>query len=314
MTLKSRTKTILYFNGLLALFIIIWGAWVRLSGSGAGCGEHWPLCNGAIVPLNPSYKTFIEFAHRLSSGVFGLTVLAQLWFSRKDYPKGHQIIWGSWAFLILTIVEALIGAVLVKKGLVVDNSSALRAWVIGAHLVNTLLLMGAWGFCQRVVSSIEPFIYQAPSSKQKLLGFIGLSLFLIVGAFGAITALGNTLFPSQSLSEGFASDFSVDSPFLIQLRIFHPILAVGLGLWWYILSLTYPQGLQKHREKEVQTWAQAIQVLVFISLGFGVVNYLLMAPVWAALAHLGLADIFWLASVGYLCRVHFHEKGLGTAG
>jgi cytochrome c oxidase assembly protein subunit 15 len=305
MQLKSRTKTILYFNGLLALFIILWGAWVLLSGSGAGCGDHWPLCNGEILPLNPSYKTFIEFTHRLSSGIFGITVFLQLLFAKWDYPKGHQIFKGSLAFLILTIVEALIGAVLVKKGLVVDDSSVMRAWVIGAHLVNTLLLMGAWGYCQRVVSKASPFKYQVMTTKQKLAAVWGISLFLLVGAFGAITALGNTLFPSSSLSEGLASDFSSSAPFLIQLRVYHPILAITLGLTWFLISNLY---VKETEVGDQAGWPQGLQALVFISLGFGVLNYLLMAPVWAALVHLALADIFWLVAVGHLCRIHYKSE------
>ena len=35
------------------LLVIVWGAYVRASGSGAGCGNHWPLCNGVVVPNAP---------------------------------------------------------------------------------------------------------------------------------------------------------------------------------------------------------------------------------------------------------------------
>src|SRR5215813_13700333 len=60
------------------LLVIVWGAYVRASGSGAGCGSHWPLCNGEVIPGSPTIKTVIEFSHRLSSGLALLLVVGAL--------------------------------------------------------------------------------------------------------------------------------------------------------------------------------------------------------------------------------------------
>lgn len=288
----SKTGKLIVFNFLLALFIILWGAWVRLSGSGAGCGDHWPLCHGEVIPLTPSVKTLIEFTHRLTSGIFGFTVLGQVIFAAKEFGKKHAQFKLSIIFLFLTIVEALIGAVLVKKGLVVDDDSALRAWVIGAHLVNTLLLMGSLTLCA--------FFHQKETKWSScnegprwegVAASLGLFLILIVSAFGAVTALGNSLFPSDSLIQGMASDFDPDAPFLIRLRIYHPGLAILSGVLWIIL-------LTKWRElKEVTASSQFTLSLVFVAIGFGAVNWLLMAPVWGALTHLFLADLVWVSLV-----------------
>ena len=51
------------------LLVILWGAYVRATGSGAGCGSHWPLCNGEVVPRSAGLATLIEFTHRATSGV-----------------------------------------------------------------------------------------------------------------------------------------------------------------------------------------------------------------------------------------------------
>jgi heme A synthase len=51
------------------LLVILWGAYVRATGSGAGCGSHWPSCNGEVIPRSPSSETMIEFTHRLTSGL-----------------------------------------------------------------------------------------------------------------------------------------------------------------------------------------------------------------------------------------------------
>lgn len=297
------TAKLILFNGFLALFIILWGAWVRLSGSGAGCGEHWPLCHGQVIPIAPSLKTLIELTHRLTSGIFGLTVLAQWYFSFKEYGKKHPQFLASFAFLVVTIIEALIGAVLVKKGLVVDDTSAMRAWVIGAHLVNTLLLLGVLASCYCFIHTPLELKRQIMRPLEKWLALTGLVLFLIVGAFGAITALGNTLFPSTDLIQGLASDFDPNAPFLIRLRVYHPTMAGLLGAIWIGLLVSW-----RERE-ELATLAQISLGLIFISLGFGVANWLMMAPTWGALTHLFLGDLLWMSiCVTTINRFYFISK------
>ncbi|HEX9001707.1 MAG TPA: COX15/CtaA family protein, partial [Blastocatellia bacterium] len=65
------------------LMVIVWGAYVRASKSGDGCGSHWPLCNGEVIPLAPTVKTLVEFSHRLSSGLaLLLTVVLVVWAFR----------------------------------------------------------------------------------------------------------------------------------------------------------------------------------------------------------------------------------------
>jgi heme A synthase len=289
---QNGTRNLIYFNAALALFIILWGAWVRLSGSGAGCGDHWPLCQGEVIPTSASLKTIIEFTHRLTSGLFGITVLMQVWWARKEFGPKHLMTKGSLIFLFITVVEALLGAVLVKKGLVEQDDSVLRAWVIGAHLVNTLLLLGSltWCWCLLRIAPVgkRSRLNDPLSKKEKLLSTLAVFLFLIVGAFGAIAALGNTLFPSDSLVAGLQSDFDEKAPFLIRLRIYHPILAVLMvSLWFGLLSVwkekIKPTGL-----------AQGTIALLYGAVGFGFLNWILMAPTWGALLHLFIADLLWM--------------------
>lgn len=295
--LSTKTGKLVLFNGILALFIILWGAWVRLSGSGAGCGEHWPLCHGEVIPLKPSIQTLIEFTHRFTSGLFGITVFFQLFFSYREFGKSHPETKASWSFLILTIIEALIGAVLVKKGLVVDDTSAMRAWVIGFHLVNTLLLMAALVFCFQFLNLPMGLKKREFSRLEKSLAYFGLLLFLLVSAFGAITALGNTLFPSPDLVAGFKSDFDSSAPFLIRLRVYHPMLAVFTGIFWIVVL-----NLWRDNSPGLEKVGSLGLGLIFISLGFGVINWLLMAPHWGALIHLLLADLTWMTLVS--CFIH----------
>tara|TARA_B100000925_G_scaffold268703_1_gene230010 strand:+ start:1563 stop:2414 length:852 start_codon:yes stop_codon:yes gene_type:complete len=268
-------KRLSYFNFGLALFIILWGAWVRLSGSGAGCGDHWPLCNGVVVPLDPSIKTLTEFIHRVTSGIFGITVFWGWILALNTKVRSMK---KSFSFtLVFTITEALIGAVLVKKGLVENDDSALRALVISFHLINTLGLL--YFLVQNIFLSV--------SNKKKLVPLrlsekIIILLFMFSGGTGAIAALGNTLFPETSLIDGIIKDFDSTSHFLINLRIFHPMFAVGLAVATFLYANS--QGVN---------FKKGLVFFIYLSIGWGILNWLLLAPSWGALGHLFIADMFF---------------------
>src|SRR3954462_9808430 len=72
---------------LATLGVILWGAYVRASGSGAGCGSHWPTCNGDVIPRDPSVATLVEFGHRASSGLVGLLVAVQLLWAFRLFGR-----------------------------------------------------------------------------------------------------------------------------------------------------------------------------------------------------------------------------------
>lgn len=279
MRLKFSYK-IAWINLFFAAFIILWGAYVRMSGSGAGCGEHWPLCNGEVIPLSTSFKTFIEFTHRLTSGLFGFTILAQVYFAWKETSKGHVLRKMALAALVFTFIEALIGAVLVKKGLVVDNASLSRALVIGLHLINTLFLMATLVLCAKISKGMETAHYKVYA---KLFWPLSL-LMMMTFASGGVAALGNTLFPDTSLIDGVYKDFDSASHFLIRLRIYHPIMAILMSVFYYFF---HGKG---DEEDKVTDLAQG---LVLASVAFGVINWLMMAPTWGALVHLLMANILW---------------------
>src|SRR5688572_24074705 len=95
------------FAGVLLVYlllVILFGAWVRITGSGAGCGDHWPTCHGELVPRSPSQQTLIEYTHRISSGALGLlSLLLPLW-AWRTFPAGHVVRWCSLATLALVVM------------------------------------------------------------------------------------------------------------------------------------------------------------------------------------------------------------------
>ncbi|MFW6184627.1 MAG: COX15/CtaA family protein, partial [Chloroflexota bacterium] len=191
------------------ILVILWGAYVRATGSGAGCGRHWPLCNGAVVPRAPEIETIIEYVHRASSGLAGVLVIILLVWAFRAYGKGHVVRKAALLSLVFIIAEGLVGAGLVLLEWVADDDSVGRAVTMALHLSNTFLLLGALGLTAWWATIMDDDDYRAPlqlegqGRRAWLLG-VGLLLVMVVSAAGAVTALGDTLFPSNTLAEGVA--------------------------------------------------------------------------------------------------------------
>ena len=85
---RNRFATFAWGVLLYALIVILWGVVVRATGSGAGCGSHWPSCNGEMLPLFEQQETMIEFSHRLTSAFFGIVSIVLVIWAFRAYPKG----------------------------------------------------------------------------------------------------------------------------------------------------------------------------------------------------------------------------------
>ncbi len=285
-----------WFTLGMTVLVIVWGAVVRATGSGAGCGSHWPLCNGAVVPLAPTVGTVIEFVHRLTSGAVMLMSVGLVWLARRTFPAGHRA--RTWALitLVFMVIEAAVGAGIVLLRLVEDNASALRAGYVGGHLVNTLLLVAAM---TTTIWVARPTASAGAPGASKSLGAstrmftVAMVAMLAVAATGAIVALGDTLFPSASLAEGIAADLDPTAHFLIQLRIWHPILAVAVALTLFWIAWRSPVFAGASQEQP----RQLVMMLIVGQCALGVVNLLLLAPLTLQMAHLLASNLLWMALV-----------------
>jgi cytochrome c oxidase assembly protein subunit 15 len=295
MTERSSTKLETWTLALLAVtvFVILWGAFVRVTGSGAGCADHWPLCNGELVPHAPRIETLIELTHRLTSGVAGILSLVVTWLAFQRTPRGAPVRTAAALAFALMLVEGAIGALLVKKGLVDKNASGARAIVVGLHLGNTFLLLGAqlltWHFA-RGGSALR--MRERPALGALLLTLLG--LVLAVGASGAVTALGDTLFPAESLSAGMHDDFAEGAHFLVRLRVWHPLLALVTGVF-VVLGAQYVRNAVA--DPAVARTSSAVIAVFIAQVGLGSLNLVLLAPAWVQILHLLLADLLWLSLV-----------------
>jgi heme A synthase len=280
------------------LLVIVWGAYVRASGSGAGCGSHWPLCNGEVIPGSPTVKTIVEFSHRLSSGLALLLVVGALvWaFLARAFcahsPKRPRIRYAASAMFFMSM-EAAIGAGLVLFEMVAENKSIARALWMSAHLVNTFLLVGTLTLMAWAATTGGRLNVRGQGSINWVLA-AAIVATLILGVSGAVSALGATLFPVTSLAEGLKQDLSPTAHVLIRLRFFHPLIAIGVS---GLLILTAYSARSRQPRNDVKRWSTALIALVFVQLGAGAINLLLHAPIWLQLLHLLLSDLVWIALV-----------------
>jgi heme A synthase len=292
--MSSARKYQRYAWGVLALnlVVILWGALVRATGSGAGCGSQWPFCNGKVLPEVTQLATGIEFTHRISSGLALLGVIGLVFFSRSVFQKGEPTRKAATLSLVFIVIEAGIGAGLVLFELVAEDTSVARAVSIALQLVNTYLLLAALTLTAHWAGSPTP-VQQKDALSIWLLVIGGIALILL-GMTGAITALGDTLFPPATIGEGLAQDFSPSAHFLIRLRVVHPILAVLVGGYLFFIG-----GFIQRRAagSTIRGYQVTLSVLVGIQLMAGLVNILLLAPLWMQLLHLLLADLIWIVYV-----------------
>jgi cytochrome c oxidase assembly protein subunit 15 len=279
------------------VIVVLWGAVVRATSSGAGCGAHWPLCNGVVLQRNPGLATLIELAHRMSSGLTLPLVLILLVWAFRATVTGHLARWAAIAATVFTLNEALLGALLVLLRLTADNRSPARAVYLSLHLVNTLLLLGALVLAAHFASRGNAYARRAVRFTQLPLTITGLVATLIVGASGTLAALSDTLFPATSLRAAFAQDFSAAGSWLIRLRVLHPFTAViaGLFIGWLLL-----RSFARPAERPL---AFGVLFLLALQYALGVADVALLAPVWMQILHLLGADLMWIALVLLTARV-----------
>jgi len=295
------------------IFVILWGAYVRASGSGAGCGSHWPLCNGQVIPPSPRIETMVEFTHRLTSALALFLVIVLLIWAYRAYPPRNIVRLGATLSMIFIITEALVGAGLVLFEWVAQDASTGRVISMAVHLINTFLLLATLTLTAWWATSGESISLKNKGIALWVfgIGFIGV---LILGVSGAITALGDTLFPVSSLAEGVKQDFSPTAHFVVRLRIWHPVIAIITGAYLFLVSgllaMYANDELRSIHEGKRQAGVQierhyrSVKFFAFLLIGgvaaqlsAGLINLLLLAPIWMQLVHLLLADVVWIGWV-----------------
>jgi cytochrome c oxidase assembly protein subunit 15 len=288
-SLRRFAWSVLAYN----VAVIVYGSAVRATGSGAGCGDHWPLCNGTLVQHHPTVTTLIEFAHRATSGVDLLCVLGLFFWTFAAAPRRHIARACAVAVLILTFTEALLGALLVLLGHTAQDASPSRAVYLAFHLTNTLLLLAALTLTAHFLSRRNGAMRDNLTLRSPALALTGLTATLLVGVTGSLAALGDTLYPARNLAAAIAQDFAQGSSWLLRIRWVHPAasLIAAIFLVW-LVDRTWRRVNRTDRPV-----AFAVVLLLALQILLGVADVTLLAPTWLQMSHLLGADLLWIALV-----------------
>jgi heme a synthase len=295
------------------LGVVVWGAFVRASNSGAGCGEHWPLCNGQILPRAPLTATLIEFSHRLTSGVALVSVVVLVIWAYRVFPRGHGVRRGALLAVVCTIMECAIGAALVLLRMVEANASLSRGLWLAAHLMNTLFLLAALSVTAWLATTDHRPSFPSPQL-QRLRQVFGLSTagFVIAAILGGFAALGDTLVVSTSLTESIRADFSPFSNIFVRLRFLHPVVAGALGIC--LLVVAFRVTTSCWTTAVARRLSATMAVLVVLQFSLGVADIALKTPTWLQLIHLLTADLLWIAFVLLAVEISPWARGAASEG
>jgi cytochrome c oxidase assembly protein subunit 15 len=270
------------------ILVIVWGGAVTATGSGNGCGDHWPLCDGQVVVSHPHMKMMIEYAHRLSSGVVLFAILGLLVWTWLSTPRRHIARMLSIAAVILVINEALLGAGLVLFRLTTGGITLERVLYFALHFTNTFLLLAAVAGTAHFLSRNRGYLRGQVRFRSLAMGLPGLLALLIVAVSGSVAELGDSLYPPSNLRAAILADFSSHGSWIIRLRWLHPAFALLAGaflLWLVFGAVTKPA---------LRSLGFAVLALLGLQYTLGVADVLLLAPTWMQLAHLFVADVLWV--------------------
>jgi cytochrome c oxidase assembly protein subunit 15 len=279
----------------LAYALIVLGAVVRITGSGLGCGDHWPLCNGYLIPPFDNLHVAIEWTHRLVAAVVTALVLAVAvvaWRNRRELGvagRGGPLRPALLAAGLLIVPQALLGALAVWR--------ELHAPVVTLHFATALALLtallltaGRAGF----PAGSPP----SPSTGRAVLAALGLSAAtLLLGGYTASTQAG---FACQGFPLCSGRLWPSAESGLAQIQWIHRLLAYALVL--HLAGL--PFRFRKRGER------QDVVGLAWIALGTALLQVVVAAVMvtwslpagWRAL-HAAVGTVLWVVLVRLGTRV-----------
>ena len=283
-----------WFLLVYMLAAIVWGVFLRATGSGDGCGAHWPLCDGVVIPPEGALlKTWIETIHRISTTLLGLLVIVQLVWAFRVFPKKHLARLGAVLTLFFTLTEGWLGMKLVKLQLVAYSEAPERIYWFSAHSVNTFCLVGALTLTAWWAGSGKRLQIKNQGPMLALVGFALVAL-LGLSVTGSISALGDTLYPASDHLQVMQQAVLPTATTVMKARPVHPYTAVVVAMF-----LCLSAGLLNHLRPSSSTkkWAMAVWFMLGAQMINGLINVGLLAPIWMQLVHLLSAQLLWIALV-----------------
>lgn len=271
-----------FVTALLTWGLIVFGAVVRVTDSGLGCNNHWPLCNGSIFPPLDNLTAWIEWSHRLFALLIGLCGIGMLVMAWRGYWRKDRAVFG------VTVVAALLYLLQSALGAIVVILE-LPPTMVTLHLGVAMLLFGAL-LTAAIAAYYTPGRVDAGRDQVTTLAYINASLSLVIILTGALVrGSGATLAcVDWPLCNGAVFPFNQSE--LAMIHMIHRLAVVGLGLTLVMLVWLALRERQDRRVRALALWsfgvylAQAGVGALFVWSG--------AAAFWGA-AHVGMAALTW---------------------
>ncbi|MCL7970928.1 MAG: COX15/CtaA family protein [marine benthic group bacterium] len=273
------------------LFLIAFGGFVRISESGMGCGDDWPLCNGQIIP-DMTFATFIEFGHRvIAAAVAALVALVAVLAHRWRVPGDHvwsRLARASLLAVVLVVIQVLLGAVTVWLELPPTS--------VILHLGTAMLLLALLISMALTAGEEQAGRTRLTDGPARVAGLTAAYGFLVVLAGGLVANLN-----AGHACQGFPAcngSWMPESNPLMHIHWGHRLLAYALFVW----SLFLPFYVRKRRTGDTGAWkaslAAAFLVVLQVVIAAGMVSMSL--PDWMRAAHVALGAaafgaLVWMA-------------------
>jgi heme A synthase len=290
-----------------SFLLIVLGGWVRISGSGMGCGDDWPLCNGQLIPSLSDPATFIEWSHRLvafaiSALVVGVAVLG---YRRRQDPKvsgaGGPLRPAVLA-VALMLVQVLLGAITVWMEL---PAAAVILHLGTAMAMVAALLVAGLNAGQRQVDT--EWTGAASTWRSAVVALVLAGVAVLMGGLtanmgAAGSCMGFPLCNGQIFPTGGSSGLS-------HIHWFHRLVAYGLTLHLIGMAIRVARRKAPMAVRRVTMVAMAVTVIQIV-VGAGMMLSVLQAH-WRA-THVAAGTAVWMAMVVFAWYARPSQSG-GTA-
>jgi heme A synthase len=300
----SALRRFSYAALLVAFTHLVFGGIVRISGSGMGCGEHWPLCYGHLFPPMDRPDLVVEWTHRLLASILVLTVVAfavVAWRARAEPRVGGRggVLRAAMLAVVVVIAAALLGAVTVKLGN--PPYATVAHWLVAMTLFATLgaaaMRAGALGGAAATSEAVSRRVVRA--------AYAAAAIAFLTVALGGLTAK----LPSAAIacrSFPLCGRDAAAGAEAVHVQLTHRVLALLLLL--HLIGVV--AGLSRRRA-ESRTVARAAAValgLVILQLTVAASMVLLTLPAVLRSLHEAVGISVWLGTFSYAYLAHLAAR------
>lgn len=300
----SALRRFSYAALLVAFTHLVFGGIVRISGSGMGCGDHWPLCYGHLFPPMDRPDLVVEWTHRLLASILVLTVVAfavVAWRARAEPRVAGRggVLRAAILAVVVVVAAALLGAVTVKLGN--PPYATVAHWLVAMTLFATLgaaaMRAGALGGAAATTEAVSGRVLRA--------AYAAAAIAFLTVALGGLTAK----LPSAAIacrSFPLCGRDAAAGAEAVHVQLTHRVLAFLLLL--HLIGVV--AGLSRRRG-ESRTVARAAGValgLVILQLTIAASMVLLTLPAVLRSLHEAVGISVWLGTFSYAYLAHLAAR------